>query len=369
MRTLWPIMGVAGMMTLLAPLLLWGADPSLQQWVERLGHPSFRVREQAAAQLVRQGRAARSALVAGLSHPDREIAERCRMLLPLAIRYDLEQRLADLEADHNQQRQHDLPGWSRYSRLVGADSASKQLFAAMLRAQAELLEAIDLEPTAASEAYVRRTQELFRARFSGMPQSVDVPNVATALWLGTFEPAAKVGTRSHSLVVVMTTEPFRTAIETGEWAKPLQKLYVLWLENRHTAEVLSSSFNLGANLGIRELLPLAFRIALDKDRPPMDRFAAIGTIGRLAKLHEVQPLEKLLDEATPIAANKFGTRTQIRDIALAALVQASGQALTDFHFDAEARFPSRLYPTYFGFPSDQKREEAIAKWRGQQRPK
>ncbi|HJZ93746.1 MAG TPA: hypothetical protein VKE40_22920, partial [Gemmataceae bacterium] len=57
-------------------------DPRMAELVKKLGDRSYRVREQAARELVRGGSGAVPALTAGTKDLDPEVSERCRQLLP-----------------------------------------------------------------------------------------------------------------------------------------------------------------------------------------------------------------------------------------------------------------------------------------------
>ena len=83
--------------------------------VQRLGDDSCEVREEAGRQLQRLGRAAVAALKAGLASPDREIRGRCRDLLPLASRSDLDIDLDNFVSGQRDAKAAPLIGWSAFA--------------------------------------------------------------------------------------------------------------------------------------------------------------------------------------------------------------------------------------------------------------
>src|SRR5687768_11726139 len=89
------------------------ADPAAE-YVRQLASPTYRGRERAAAELLRLGRAAKPALIAGRSHPDPEVQSRCQQLLPQAVALDLQHRVERFLADTSGQSNHDLPMLKRF---------------------------------------------------------------------------------------------------------------------------------------------------------------------------------------------------------------------------------------------------------------
>lgn len=110
--------------------------------VRRLGDPSFEVRERAAEDLRKAGRAAVAALRQGLQDMDAEVRRRCAELLPMAQRTDLDVRLDDFLTD-DADKLTPLPGWVRFKKLAGADRQARLLYASIYRADAALLEMLE----------------------------------------------------------------------------------------------------------------------------------------------------------------------------------------------------------------------------------
>src|SRR5262245_37361072 len=86
--------------------------------VRELGHPSFRVRERASRQLVDLGRAAYPALAAGMDDASAEVRRRCQLLLPVVFDLEVKYRLDDFLTNYDPQKDHGLPGWARFRKLV-----------------------------------------------------------------------------------------------------------------------------------------------------------------------------------------------------------------------------------------------------------
>src|SRR5262245_36990260 len=78
--------------------------------VQQLGSKSFSEREAAEKKLRELGPAALPAIKAGMTSPDAEIAQRCKLLVP-AIRF------ADAEAFLTGRKEHDSLAWARFRTL------------------------------------------------------------------------------------------------------------------------------------------------------------------------------------------------------------------------------------------------------------
>ena len=77
--------------------------------IPKLGHDFYRVREEASRELTALGSAAKEALQSGLKHPDMEIRDRCRKLLPKAIEHHLNEQIEHFLAKPDGPLPADLP--------------------------------------------------------------------------------------------------------------------------------------------------------------------------------------------------------------------------------------------------------------------
>src|SRR5205085_10919213 len=116
---------------------------------------------QAATELLKLGRAATVALQAGKKHSDPEVVSRCEQLLPRARALDLAFRLDRFRKDPASKFEHDLPLWKEYRERIGADELARKLFAEMVTASGELMEAVTEEPGRLTERVTRPVEELY----------------------------------------------------------------------------------------------------------------------------------------------------------------------------------------------------------------
>ncbi len=132
--------------------------PPGAELVQRLGDPSFEVREAAAAALARLGPGAAAALQAGLTDPDAEVRRRCAVLLPLARRSDQDRQLDEFLADTTGKRSP--PGWPSFRKLAGEDRDARRLFVRLYRSDRSLVELLQKDPKKVSSQLAERCQRL-----------------------------------------------------------------------------------------------------------------------------------------------------------------------------------------------------------------
>jgi hypothetical protein len=335
--------------------------------VRQLGDNTFAVRERAANQLIRLGRTARPALEAGLKDPDLEIRRRCQQLLPLALKQDLENRLAAFLADKQDETKHDLPGWQRYQKLVGAGSVARQFFADIFRADAELLEAAaGDDPKRARAKFYARCQHLHE--MSANPSAVGLADLANLLLVAgdarvALEPVAL------DLFSSLLVQQLPRQLTGGPRADLTKKMLAAWMKQRAQAGIPGQVLTLAFKLHLKEGLDLAVQVLREKQAQANDRATAAMVVGWVGGREHLPLLEPLLSEATQVGSfahgNVSGT-TQVGDVALAMLVRLSGQKLADYGYPAADLSDDIIEihgPAILGFPEGGQREASKKKWR------
>lgn len=139
--------------------------------IQRLGHRSFKVREQAAEQLRKLGRPARLVLAEGVKNSDAEVRRHCRRLLELATRSDTEVALADYISNKNSTLLLKLPAWDRFSKLAGKDDPAKRLFVDMFCAEGTMLAELEAQPKQFAAKLQNRLLEMQRNLWSPWGQA------------------------------------------------------------------------------------------------------------------------------------------------------------------------------------------------------
>src|SRR5947209_8587973 len=117
-----------------------------EELIARLASPSFKDREKAAADIVRLGSAALDALRKGSHHPDAEVGERCRKLLPLALDFHVREQIEVFLAKPDGPIPDDLPCIRRWLAVAGAGKEARNLYAGLVKEHRKLLIDADTNP-------------------------------------------------------------------------------------------------------------------------------------------------------------------------------------------------------------------------------
>ena len=337
--------------------------------VEQLGHGEFTQREAATQRLLEIGLPAAAALERGQDHADREIRYRCARVLTRVRQRQRRHRLAAFVAYRDSAHSPDLPGWSRFSQLVGDSARSRALFAKMLESEWDLLARAE-NPAEISQALSDRCVELEQAR-SMFRQTPTLETVASLLLLASDEHASfpdTIGTKLYGQCSVVPA--FRQSLESnGKYASAIRSLVGAWVQRSDATMTGFYCLNLAMRYDLKEGLGLAERIlASDNVMTPRYREYAVLTIAKLGSDEHVSILEPLLDDPTVCQQRtdpktKIKTQTQVRDIALAAIIFMSGEHPKKFGFAQLRENPTYVFvSSTAGFASDQQREESRRKW-------
>ena len=378
--------------------------------VARLGHSSWQERSKAAAALTALGAKAVPAVRNGLQHPDPHVRRQCRQLLLDILEADCERRLAAFIAGKEDALESPLPGWQAFSRLVGSDALSRQLFADMYRAESPVLEMLETKPKEAGELVFSRLNDIGTARGLGVPQlprgtdveaffrglsglqalSTDVPRMAVLLFVLTHPEVhphlhhntARIGVM-RGITSALASKACVDHVGGHKYRRPMQRLLRLWLETPEHIEILPQKVALIEKYALEEALPWALEVVLTCQRdelPPgghfrqqlvMEATRALALVG--GKKHAAA-LERLLecDEAVvsvPGRQPATGWSVQIRDIALAWLVYVTEQDFEQYGlrqaktaFEQIRKNPQHNLPIQSLSLDEQSRAKALARW-------
>jgi hypothetical protein len=153
---------------------------------------------------------------------------------------------------------------------------------------------------------------------------------------------------------------------------------VAWLEQRANPDSLFSGLAQARYQLVREALPVARRTAANTRLPRKCRAGALPILGLFGGREDERLISGFLDDKTPHSEHyqhdRRTTTTQIRDVALGALLALRGRSPGDFGFPTPEKGPYReasrwLYcaPHYLWFVDDAAREaahEKAKKWLG-----
>jgi hypothetical protein len=352
--------------------------------VHALGDHSYKVREQAGRDLLQMGRAAYPALQQGLMDENPEVRARCRRLWPIIFDIDLQARLDLFLADTEGKQTHDLPGWPRFRKLVGEDRSARELYAKMLRADGALMEQAENRPEVFSpDRLVIRATQMQQLGNNPRADAKDIGgegDYASILFLSS-NPKFPSGQIMPQQIGTIFYQPLmRQLLATGDHAEAMRKLAIAWFE-RHIEEspnVIHQMSNLATQVGLKEVIPSALKVATNKQAPPFTRATALAIVGRVGSKEQIAAIEPLLAENTLVtnfmvrqggvgnggAVNNQVRASQIGDVALAMTIHLSGQKPGDFGYDMTKTNPNALFsPHYLGFVDDATRADARRKWK------
>jgi hypothetical protein len=354
------------------------------QLVTRLASPRYAVREQAAKDLVASGRAGLRAVHRGLTHPDPEVAERTRRLLPLVEAEGIRRRLAHLRAVLVTAPPSPIPAGEplvrRFLAVTGDTPAARDLYLRMYADHWKVLDAVEMsDPRGAGMAfweYVDRALQFPDGRTSVDPsvQTYNCPDLALFWFLSADREVAPAACRGFGRPDFPFYAPRHAAGHLdGPGSVPeVRRLFAHWLAGpRNVADpvaddrMVRTGFHLAAVAGLREVRPVALRAALDRKEPAGTRGAALAALQTVGEAGDVARLAGLIADDTEVYQSQPirepGRKAVLGDLALAACVRLTGQNLADYGFQVP-RVADPLDPRPFEFPDDGRRAGARKRW-------
>jgi hypothetical protein len=345
--------------------------------VRQLASPRYRDRELASVELIQMGRGAKSALVAGKSHPDPEVQNRCQQILPQALALDLKHRVDRFLADPAGRLDHDLPLLKRFRDQVGADDAARQLYTDMLTANAALMEAVEEEPARVADRVQQRAQEVYLDMFGGAtggrfrvykPGAVSATELCVLLFVAS-TPAYKPAQPDWVLGELYAQPPFAGALKDPKKGGPYRKLFFAYLDARMDDNTLNQCVWMLTQHRLSEGADVVARaLRGGKLRQVYMKATALCCIGTLGTREHLSALEPFLNDDTQVQPFFVGRgergAVQLRDVALAMSIHLSGRNPKDYGFRMWSVFPNQIIQyQQLGFGSDVERAAAFRQWR------
>ncbi len=345
--------------------------------VKRLGDSSWEKRRDADKELALMGKAAEKVLRDNLTNSDLEISRRCERLLTLALRSETEIALDTFLQTHDDKLLLKLPSWERFSTMAGKDDAACRLFVDMYCSEGDLLEAAAKDPKNFATKFNTRSQQLQQMMWGngwGGPQgNIGIGQIAALLFTAT-DPKINWDVNMFWQVSNLFYQPNIQQSFKNDSAS--RKVLVAFIEKRCDQNTLQNVMNIVLQMEIKEMVPLALKMSTTKDTQPYNKSMAMMIVGRLGTKEDAAKLEPMLTDKSDIGfgAMNMGNMTittQIRDIALAAIVEANGESPVDFGFPYLQANPQVLRnpyfsPQWYGFAKDEDRDTAIKKWKAWQ---
>lgn len=362
------VLSLTGLVLSAAPV-----DPALVEQANRLiaqlADANFQVREKAHAELDQMGVAIEPALRQGALSKDPEVRDVCQRLLTKVETQIRKNRLESFQADKEDRLDPPLPGWSRYKQLIGGSAANRKHYASIYAAGGSTLEEMERNPRDTSA--INRWIDAFRVVLLTPGKEAELLAELDAYLLVLGDPRVPLDdamyNRICSVLMIMPNRLLVLNSLRGEDAA--KKLIRAVLIDRSTPKTLSKALQAAQGLGLPELRDWAIGLAKDSKQVGEIRSWAVLVLTQ-SNPKEARPvLESLLNDQTPVGTFKLGStelKTELRDVALAALIQATGQKLESYpipYFQAIPGLKGLPAPQKLGYPDGNIRETALKKWR------
>jgi hypothetical protein len=336
--------------------------------VQQLGATKFLDRQRASQRLLNSGIAAEPALRTAVAGPDAEVRDRAARILERISAADFESRLEAFAADIEGKQHHELPAWQRFSKLFGADETARSLFVEMQRAEPELLRLLDSSSPNIADTFARRCEELSTGPEAFNPDGKGGPSVgsvATVMFVG-ISPDLKIDEQAGLQVFGLIQPMLQAGSRRGPWLPLFRQMTVQWIQKDSGPAIAFQNLWLAFNFDLREGLQLAERVLRSEPVPTEVAPFAVLVAARFGTKEQMPLIEPLLRDSTSIVAEESeGERmsTQVRDVALAALVHLSGQDTKAYGFDESLPHHEIVFqPGKYGFANSAKRNLAHKKW-------
>jgi hypothetical protein len=350
-------------------------DARLQELVKRLGDKTYRVREDAARELLRRGSAAVGALTAGMKDPDPEVSERCRQLLPVAAMIERNEKLDRLVKDPAAPPPPGLAGLGRFLQVTGDDKAARELYAELMAIHYRTLEAAEKDPRAAAEHYSQFCNEIYTrwnaaarvGRYSYDNLFTSRSDITYFLFLSSDVRLRKHEDGTNQAYMLLYGNQIPKAIGEKDGQPAMRKLFLEWLEKEPQQWLQQRGFAIAAQANVKEALPVALRILNKKGNDTYSKVQVMAALTKLGSKEHIKLLEPYLSDKTQVTTINFGNgdqfEVQARDVAMGVQVRLAGQKVGDYGFDTRYAGGDGMQYHYYGFRDDKSRDEAHAKWK------
>jgi len=214
-------------------------------------------------------------------------------------------------------------------------------------------------------------QSLFNR--AGPRGTVTLGQVTALLFIAT-DSRLKLDVQAHYPIYNLVNQPRpREGFLNNAVAR---KLLVTYLEGRNDPNLLQQNLYMAMNFNLKESVGWALKIAKDKNAQPYVRSTALGVIGKLGTKDNIADLEPFLTDTAQLGQTQFNMvriQAEVRDVALAMLVQLSGQQLEDYGFPYLTHIQPGLRanqqqviffsPGLLGFSDATGRDAALKRWK------
>jgi hypothetical protein len=320
----------------------------VEELVQQLGSDSYDARELASRQILKRGLPAKTALLAGLRHPDPEIAFRCRRL------WDEVRMQA---------------GWEQVRDVIGDSPESKALFRTMFLADSAMWSDLAEKPRPFETVSAERMYAGQKDRLQQGLKKGDLPfwaiegALANLFYFGVQAKRDNPQQELPSVEDLLNTGRCQYALKNSE---SLRDVWDLFAKATATDGPALDRLMSALRTGNPQSSVIARSMLGDQQVSAKQRQYAILALAKSKSVEDEKLIRQVLGDTSALdTLFKKGVliKSQLRDVALATLIYRAGQDPREYGFVDLKPDPVTLYsPSSLGFKNDEDRARALKTW-------
>lgn len=336
----------------------------VDEWIQQLGDDSYNIREKASSQLSALGLTAKPELLAGIRGTDPEIRWRCARLWEAVRETDFQIRAEAFLNDPDGTDNHEFPGWDRYRKRFGTSREARQTFLSLQSAEPVLWEEFGDASADNPLRFRMRCQQLRNA-------------------LGNQQGRTRIeGTAAMTVLFMSETYESMLSAEDRQWLSELWNVAAVvdiarsdkawgdfksaWFGRTDDPRPAFERLMAGLSTDGDKVVPIARQLLQDQAIPSSQKQFALLALAKSQLQEDDVLIQGFLNDSTMIDtyfSRGVVIKSQLRDIALAALIARADKDPTDFGFKYLRRDDRMLFsPSTVGFKDEDERRAAFEKW-------
>ena len=303
----------------------------IDRLVARLSNPRYIIRQQAEAELLKIGPAARDALDRAAKSHDYELRRRAKFLLATLDDLELHRRLRLFVEQGTIPGRPEFKPWKSFSDVVGDDRAARELFAAVQQYDQILLADLAERPADALARYRDLASNL--EDFSDT--RVDEGALAALLFVAGDKSLAWDDDARRAMYELWPMVNDFTRLLEGKYGDHYKKLMARWIALPAPDDCTFQRLWICTRHNLRQGLEPALAVLKEANQHDEALYPALVAVGLFGSKDHVPHLEKQFrnaDLCDTIAGFDNDVEIQYRDVALASAIRLTGQKFEDYGF-------------------------------------
>jgi hypothetical protein len=343
------------------------AKPATNDLIGQLGDDSYHVR-QSAARMLREAAqtdvSIQQALCSGLHHHSLEVREACRELIQALRQTRIDTQISQLLHPDFDPVAIDLPMWQIFSGYAGTDFSSRKVYVRLLELYPATLQQL---ASATGEAATSQLIEFANTFDPYHLAAEDASRWAMALLLDLVDKNTANRQLTSRLSMALSHPTLGPKTSPGPNEEVLRRLIQRWVLDHAIVCPTRERLLIAVRHNCRDLVDqLCDETFQDNMAPPATQVTAMLCAAVIARSDLVEQLKaRLSDDRTAhvwqlIASRKTRIRTEVRDVALALLLQHAGIDPRKAGYAELQADPWLVFVDHsLGFPDEDERQQAI----------